>query len=172
MLRTKIDIDRDVLMAAVFIMLLFIGLLLALTLYQQYQLNTAQDEINSNQAEIAKQQTSLAKLEERDRINSYQTAYRFCTRGDIDRAVLHWFASASGKPNAATRAYLRRLERKDGAPILDCKPNVTGDPATYMSPRRQREFVRRWRDHELTPVEIGICRIQIGEIANPGSCLK
>ena len=169
----------DLVMAGMFLILILLGSLVSLTLYQQskirdqqHEINRAQGRITKNQFALQSQQRQLSFVEERDRINSYQTAYRFCTRINIDRAVLHWFASASGQPNAATRSYLRRLERKDGAPILDCEPNIKGGPAAYLPRAAQRKFVRRWSKHQLTAPEIGICKIPIGKIRDPKACAR
>jgi len=185
----KIELDRDIVMATMAIVILFLGLLLAFTLYQQKLLGDAQDDINSstakiknNQINIFKSQVSLARLEKRDRINSYQTAYRFCSRINIDRAAIHWLAVNQIKALAGRKSkkrigrfakrYQRRLESRGGMPILDCMPNVTGGPARYLPPSEQRKFVRRWVKHQLTPAEIGICRIRIGTLESPKICLK
>jgi hypothetical protein len=178
----KIELDPDIVMAALAITLVLLGIVVGFSLYQQNQIHTAQDDINVNQAKLVVQQKQLARLEERDRINSYQTGFRFCSRINIDRATLHWLTYDQIVSNATpetreravkfARMYRRRLEKKGGMPILDCDPNVTGGPATYMSPRRQREFVHRWATGRLTPAEIGICRIPIGKVTNPRACLK
>jgi hypothetical protein len=124
----------------------------------------------------------LRFLERRDRVNSYQTAYRFCTRIDIDRAVTHDFWSyelptisrARFQPRVARfiRNYLNRLEDRGGMPILDCEPNVRGGAAKYIGPREQRRFVRRWRRYQLTSAELGICKIPIGTLGDPRKCLN
>ena len=177
--RGNIDVDPDVFMAVLLVVVLLLGTLVTLALRQQSQivsqqkdLSAAQVDINVSQRKIDKQQEQLSKVEERDRFSTYQAGYRFCSRININRAVLHWFASASGAPNEVTRAYLRRLERKDGAPILDCDPNVNGKPATYRSVAEQRKYVDRWVNHQLTPAEIGICLVEIGGGRDPGQCGK
>jgi hypothetical protein len=175
-------LDDDLVMACLFVGGLFLGVLVALTLWQQHQIGVSQDKIKSNQEAIQRQQKFLAYVETRDRVNSYQAAYRFCTRESIDRAAIHWFLSrsllAALPPELARQARkqsmadLRRMEAKDGMPILNCDPNTVGGPAKYESPAVQRRFVDRWRLHQLTPAEIGICKIRIGSLARPGECLK
>jgi hypothetical protein len=187
--RARIDLDPDIVMAALFAMLLLLGGLVGLTLYQQGRISDQQGSINSAQRDIGgsqrrldRQQRMLAYLERRDRVNSYQTAYRFCTRIDIDRAAVHdlWTYEL---PRIATEAqnrrihrfvlhYRARLEDRGGLPILDCEPNVRGGPAKYESPREQRRFVTRWRKYELTPAEIGICRVRIGTLGDPRQCIN
>src|SRR4051812_18066385 len=162
----NVILDSDVFMTAIAIALLLLGMLLGFMLYQQHQIRQNQHQINSNQDMIRRQQKTLAMLERRDRINSFQAAYRFCTRESIDRAAIHWFLERKvivSLPKKVIRqarrqslSDLHRMERKDGMPILDCNPNTVGNPATYLPPAKQRAFVERWRTHQLTPAEIGI----------------
>jgi hypothetical protein len=178
----KVTLDDDLVMACLLVGGLFLGILVSLTLWQQHQIGVSQDKIKANQQQIARQQKLLSFVEQRDRINSYQAAYRFCTRESIDRAAIHWFLSRrllAALPPALARAArkqsmsdLRRMEAKDGMPILNCDPNTVGGPAKYEPPAAQRNFVDRWRLHKLTPAEIGICRIRIGALVRPGECLK
>lgn len=178
----NVILDPDVFMVSIAIALLLLGALLALTLYQQHLIKQSQDQINANQAMIRHQQKSLVTLERRDRINSYQAAYRFCTRESIDRAAIHWFLERKvivslpkqviKQARRQSLSDLHRMERKDGMPVLNCDPNTVGNPATYLPAAKQRAFVERWRTHQLTPAEIGICKIRIGTLVRPGACLK
>jgi hypothetical protein len=185
----RIGLDPDIVMAALFAMLLLLGGLVALTLYQQGQISEQQDALSDSQVLIGRnqqrldhQQHMLRYLERRDRINSYQTAYRFCTRINVDRATVHDFwsvellrlSSARFDPRVRhlIHSYRSRLEDRGGLPILDCEPNVRGGPARYISPREQRRFVRRWRSYQLEPVELGICRIKIGTLKDPRTCVN
>lgn len=185
----KVTMDPDIFMIGLALGLVLLGSLVALTLWQQSALHHQQDqieanqnEINANQKTLRHQQQMLIMLERRDRVSSYQAAYRFCTRESIDRAAVHWFlsrrvivdlpAKVVEQARRQSRSDLLRMERKDGMPILDCNPNTVGDPASYLPPVKQRKFVERWRKHQLTPAEIGICKIRIGEAKRPGECLK
>jgi hypothetical protein len=185
--KPKIDLDPDIVMAALFAMLLLLGGLVGLTLYQQGRIssqqtsiNKAQRDVKENQDRLDHQQAMLAYLEKRDRINSYQTAYRFCARINVDRAAVHDLYSyelpafSRGQMTSRVRRFIRnyvaRLEDRGGLPILDCEPNVSGGPAKYQSPREQRKFVVRWRRYRLTPAELGICRIRIGTLEDPRRC--
>lgn len=183
--KRKINIDPDIVMASLFAMILLLGAFVALTLYQQSQIsqaqkeldvaqkdiNVAQEQIRGNQWRIQGQQRNLEHLEQRDRINSYQAAYRFCTREAVNRVVVHWFIGKISD-RRRSRALLRRLEQKSGLPVLDCEPNVRGEPARYQSPAKQHLFIRRWVKRELSAAELGICRIPIGAITDPRACLK
>jgi hypothetical protein len=183
----RVGLDPDIVMAVLFAMLLLLGGMVGLTLYQQGRItaqqtsiNRAQADIKSNQKRLDHQQAMLAYLEKRDRVNSYQTAYRFCTRINVDRAAVHDLYSyelptfdrghLSARARRFTRDYIARLEDRGGLPILDCEPNVTGGPAKYQSPREQRRFVVRWRRYKLTMAELGICRIRIGTLEDPRRC--
>jgi hypothetical protein len=185
----RINLDPDIVMAALFAMLLLLGGLVGLTLYQQGRIsdqqqaiNDAQRHIGQNQERLGHQQRMLTYLEHRDRIGSYQTAYRFCTRIDIDRAAVHdlWsyelptLSQAKIRPRVSRflRSYTQRLEDRGGLPILDCEPNVRGGAARYQSPREQRRFVRRWRRYQLDAAELGICKIRIGVATNPRQCIN
>lgn len=179
---SDIRVDADIFIVFLLFGLILLGCLVTLTLAQQTRLSSAQSQINANQARLRVQQRQLTRLELRDRVNSYQAAYRFCTRESIDRAAIHWFLSRRllmKLPSALRRearkqsiSDLHRMERKDGMPVLNCSPNVVGGPATYLPPAAQRRFVQRWRDHKLTPAEIGICKIRIGAVTDPRECLK
>lgn len=188
----RVDLDRDIVIAAMMVLIVLIGLLASVTLYQQHLIKASQVDITDsqdaitasqikiqrNQNNIRRQQKTLAKLEVRDRLNSYQTAYRFCSRINIDRAAIHALVDRSikqtppGRERRFAMRYKSKIEAKSGMPILDCRPNITGGPAAYWPPRKQRSFVRRWDTEKLTPAEIGICRIRIGKSTKPGSCLK
>jgi hypothetical protein len=178
----RVIIDPDIFMVAVSMGLVLLGTLVGIVLWQQSRISDNQDQIKSSQRILRHQQAQLTFLERRDRVNSYQAAYRFCTRESIDRAAVHWFLSREvivslpAKVLAQARRQsgsdLRRMERKDGMPILDCNPNTVGNPAKYLPPAKQREFVERWRKHQLTPAEIGICKVRIGTLERPGTCLK
>jgi hypothetical protein len=173
----RVELDRDIVIVSLIVVVMFLGVLAALTLYQQskigdqqHQLDRATRAVTNNQFRLQTQQRQLTYLEKRDRASSYQAAYRFCTRIDIDRAAIQWFVSLSS--NKQARQILNRLRRRDGLPVLNCVPNVIGNPAAYWSPAKQHKFVRRWAKHMLTPPEIGICRIEIGILDNPKRCLK
>lgn len=189
----KIEIDPDIVMAALAVIILFLGFAVGFSLFHQALLRSQQQDINMvlrraslNQDALQKQQYQLAKLETRDRIGAYQTAYRFCSRINIDRAAVQWFVGRQSKASLKaldlsrrgkqilrlSRGYMRRLQAKDGMPILNCEPNIIGRPATYKSPAEQRKFVLRWERHRLTPAEIGICRVRIAFAPNPRRCLK
>lgn len=180
------ELDRDVVMAALAVGILLLGALTTYVLHQQgnvvsqqKELDTALSGMRANQKKNAEQQVQLEKLEERDRIAAYRAAYRFCTRINVDRAALQSLVirtrnSQRSDPRARrfARAYLRKLQSKEGTPILDCAPNVVGGPAKYQSPRKQLAFVRRWDKGKLTPAEIGICKIRIGSLTDPKICEK
>lgn len=179
----RVEIDRDILMASMAIVLLFVGVLLAFTLYQQHSINTQQKKLAVQQKEISASQRTLKMLEKRDRIGAWQTAYRFCTRINIDRATIQWLAgeqlsSIGSLENREllgklAKRYRKRLEKKGGAPILDCTPNLSGGPAALQPVSDQREFVRRWVQGDLTQAEIGICKIRIAvSLSDPGACPK
>jgi hypothetical protein len=186
----RVDIDRDIVITAMAVLILLLGVLAGVTLYQQRiilrsqdDINTSQNDINesqakitANQVKIRRQQVRLERLERRDRLNAYQTAYRFCQRIDVDRAALHSLVNRSLQvPNPERRfilAFKRKIESKKGMPILDCEPNVSGGPAAFWPPPKQRNFVRRWEDGDLTAAEIGICRVRINQVTRPRACLK
>jgi hypothetical protein len=182
-------VDLDIMIATLFSMLMLLGGLAGLTLYQQgrissqqHDLTDAQQNIGRAQERLDRQQRSLAYLERRDRIGAYQTAFRFCTRIDVDRAAVHdlWayelprLSKAKIQPRVRRflRGYTQRLEDRGGLPILDCEPNVRGGAAKYQSPREQRQFVRRWRRYRLDAAELGICKIRIAAGNNPRLCLN
>jgi type II secretory pathway pseudopilin PulG len=178
----RVEIDRDILMAALAIIILLLGAAVAFSLYQQRRIQNNQDRLDRQQMLMHHQQSRLSLLEDRQRLNSYRTAYRFCTRINVDRAALHWLTYdqivSSARGPEAKRAlrfanfYRRRLEDKAGMPILDCFPNITGNPAAYMTPHRQRTFVSRWARHKLAPSEIGICKIRVDSLQPPPACVK
>lgn len=193
----KIELDRDLIMAALFIAILLLGGTLAFVLSQQRQIGNQQDDINSaqgdinsalrrsasNQKKLDDTQHALERLERRDRLNAYQTAYRFCSRLNIDRAALQWIAGnqlpgLSRTPEGRVRLqrfalrYTHKLQRKGGAPILDCDPNASGKPARYQWPAAQERFIRRWDKGQLSPSEIGICRVKIADLTRPRACVK
>lgn len=188
--RNRIGLDPDIFMVILVFGMILLGTLVGLSLYQlrttlaqQDALANAQNEIRANQASINRQNKMLVRLEKRDRINSYQTAYRFCTRNSVDRAAMHWLLAdqlprlartTPGRERLAPIAlrYLRKLEDVHGLPILDCEPNVRGESAKYLPPAKQRKFVKLWRDNKLTPAQIGICQIRIGTLSDPRACLK
>jgi hypothetical protein len=194
--RTESDSVRisDIVVISLSLGLLLLGTLVGFTLYQQIEINDQQAQIKANQDDLREQQKQLEEIEERDRNNSYQTAYRFCSRDAVDRASSHWFiidqmpkdvlelakqlsnnreiASSSNVRKLVRETsseYRKMLEARDGLPILDCKPNINGLPASYMQPRDQRKFVRRWLEGKLTPAEVGICSTRIGKSV-PGDC--
>jgi hypothetical protein len=94
----------------------------------------------------------IGRIEQTDRNSSRATAYRLCARNMVDRA----FAHSSIQRGAGMKA-VRRLERVDGIPILDCLPNLEGKGARPMSRSGQRAFVKRWEDGKLSGPELGIC---------------
>jgi hypothetical protein len=187
----RVDLDRDLVIAVMMIMIFLVGLLGAVTLHQQSLLSDSQedivesqDDISASQAKIARnqksireQQVELERLERRDRLNAYQTAYRFCQRIDVDRATIHSLVKRSirvapGPERDFAIRFKRKIESKKGMPILDCEPNVSGGPAAFWPPPKQRNFVRRWEDGDLTAAEIGICRVRINQVTRPRACLK
>jgi hypothetical protein len=185
----KLDLDPDIVMSALFAGILLLGVLLAILLYQQGRISDQQHAINQaflkigqNQDRLGSQQNKMVYLERRDRISSYQTAYRFCTRINVDRAVIHDLVgrqiehlSRPGRRKLVrrfARDYLARLEEREGLPILDCEPNAIGGPAHYQGPRAQRSFVRRWQRSRLSAAEIGICKIRISTLVSPRVCLN
>jgi hypothetical protein len=170
----RVGLDPDIVMAVLFAMLLLLGGMVGLTLYQQGRISSqqtaiskAQSDIKRNQRRLDRQQAMLAYLEKRDRINAYQTAFRFCSRINVDRAAVHFYLG-----RAFGIRTLERLEERSGEPVLDCSPNVRGGSARYVGPREQRKFVRRWRQGRLTPAELGICRIRIGTLEDPRKCIN
>jgi hypothetical protein len=184
----KIELDSDIAITALAVMLLLFGALLGFTLWQQSEIsdqqtdiNTSQRELRTQQGALRRQQRDLAQLEKRDRLNSYRTAYRFCSRLNVGRAALHWVTInqlpklSSSSANRArlrqfTRRYQRKLESKGGLPILDCEPNTMGESARYMAPKKQRVYVMRWDRFKLSTVEIGICDIAIGTLTSTRDC--
>jgi hypothetical protein len=155
----RINLDPDIVMAALFAMLLLLGGLVGLTLYQQGRIsdqqqaiNDAQRHIGQNQERLGHQQRMLTYLEHRDRIGSQ--------------------AKIRPRVSRFLRSYTQRLEDRGGLPILDCEPNVRGGAARYQSPREQRRFVRRWRRYQLDAAELGICKIRIGVATNPRQCIN
>jgi hypothetical protein len=96
--KPRIELPTDIVITALLAMLLLLGGLVGLTLYQQGRISSqqtlitqAQKDIRGNQHRLDRQQRMLGYLERRDRINSYQTAFRFCTRINVDRAVVHYY---------------------------------------------------------------------------------
>jgi hypothetical protein len=173
----KIELDRDIIMATMFIGLLMLGGLVGFALYQQRNVRNQQKDINNNQRHIRQQNRMLSMLEKRDRINSYQTAYRFCSRINVDRAAVHALVTqlrtdqhANQRTRDFAKRYLHKLESEEGMPILDCDPNVKGGAARYWPPKQQKVFVRRWDKNELTNADIGICKIRIGTLKPPRTC--
>lgn len=175
-------VDLDIVLVSLLIIIPLMGCFIAFTLWQQSQLNSAQHQIKRNQIMISNAQRKLAFVERRDRINTYQTGFRFCARDAVNRAAVQWFASSrlpmlfpAHQRRLVRREMVRvlkRLQRRGGLPILDCEPNVRGLPAKYESPKLQAEFVRRWRDMKLTDAELGICRIPIGVFTDPRRCVN
>lgn len=108
----------------------------------------------------------LAEIERVDRNSARATAFRLCTRNSVDRAFAH---SRVGRGEGMKE--LRKLEAPDGLPILNCTPNLLGKGAGPLSPLQQREFVRRWEQHKLTPAELGICPdSRLGEQTKVNEC--
>lgn len=107
----------------------------------------------------------LGKVEKRDRATSRTTAFRLCSRDNVDRAREH--LTTRRREGAAAEA---ELERPDGNPILDCSPNLNGTGAIPWPPGVQRDFVDRYRDHRLTPSERGVCPGTV--LGNPDDALK
>jgi hypothetical protein len=182
-------VDLDIVLVALLIIIPLMGCFIGFTLWQQSQLNNAQEDINvaqekirRNQEMIASAQKKLSLVERKDRINAYQTAYRFCARDSINRAAVQWFAKSRlpalfprrqrGLVRKEMNRVLDRLQRRGGLPVLNCEPNVRGGPAKYESPKLQSEFVRRWEEMELTDAELGICRIPIGTVTDPSRCVN
>jgi len=182
----KLEFDRDIVMACLIIGILFLSVLSAYMLHQQSKtqaasekLDVAVKQIKRNQAAIKENQKMIVALELRDRINSYRTAYRFCTRINVDRAAIHSLATRASRSKNVTprvrkfaRKFLRKLQSREGSPVLDCTPNTVGAPAEYQSPAKQRRFVRRWEQGKLSRAEIGICSIRIESITAPQICIK
>lgn len=175
-------VDLDIVLVALLIIIPLMGCFIAFTLWQQNQINSAQEQIRRNQVMIATAQKNLAYVEQRDRINTYQTGFRFCARDSVNRAAVQWFASSRlpmlfpARQRRLVRKemirVLKRLQRRGGLPVLNCEPNVRGLPAQYESPAAQSDFVRRWRDMKLTDAELGICRIPIGTVTDPRRCVN
>jgi hypothetical protein len=92
----------------------------------------------------------IAQVEIKDRDVQRATAFRLCTRNKIDRAFAHSFSLNDLN-------VLRKLQKANGLPILDCEPNLEGKGARVLTPEQQRDFAERWLARELTPVELGIC---------------
>jgi hypothetical protein len=166
----RINLDPDIVMAALFAMLLLLGGLVGLTLYQQGQISEQQDAlINDSQVLIGRNQQRLgppaadAALPRASRsdqllpdglplLHAHQRRPRNGARLLVRRAAQA--LERQVRPARASRihSYRSRLEDRGGLPILDCEPNVRGGPARYISPREQRRFVRRWRSYQLEPV--------------------
>jgi hypothetical protein len=100
------------------------------------------DKISANQKKIVRNHDAISTELE-------HTAFRQCARINNDRAVAHFFI-AKGDVKIE-----QRLQKQ--LPILDCKPNIIGQPAYPYSPVKQSDFVRRWASNRLTNAERGIC---------------
>jgi hypothetical protein len=107
----------------------------------------------------------LVGIEKRDRLAMRATAYRLCARAQVDRAF------AQSRVGAQDKKALAAMQRVDGLPILDCRPNLIGKGAKVFSLADQRHFVQQWEQGTLTPAELGICpQSRIGDIASAETC--
>jgi hypothetical protein len=126
-------VDLDIMIATLFSMLMLLGGLAGLTLYQQgrissqqHDLTDAQQNIGRAQERLDRQQRSLAYLERRDRIGAYQTAFRFCTRIDVDRAAVHdlWAYELPRLSKAKIQPRVRRFLRGYTQRLEDCRSSI------------------------------------------------
>lgn len=109
--------------------------------------------------------SDIRRVEINDRDTARATAFRLCSRGQIDRAFAH-----SRIRDAGGSAALRELEQPAALPILDCKPNLIGFPARPLTPDAQRRFVQRWEQQRLTAAELGLCHQRIGTRITATTC--
>lgn len=110
-------------------------------------------KVTRNTQRLDRQQRALAAKEREDNIIQRQTTYRVCARNSVDRAFAH--DAVSHGPNG--QAAVRHLE--EVLPILDCAPNLRGQPARALPPTQQRAFVDRWKNGFLSLGEEGICSV-------------
>lgn len=85
-----------------------------------------------------------------------RASWRLCERAMRDRALLH-AALITPPPDGespaqqeARRLFRALVERQN--PIVDCDPNLVGQPAYALPVKDQRAFVRRWQAGELDPL--------------------
>lgn len=71
-----------------------------------------------------------------------RAAWRLCERDMRDRALAHAFVQQSDA--------LKLVQQQN--PIVDCDPNLVGEPAKPLPPHAQEAFVRRWQRGELEPL--------------------
>jgi hypothetical protein len=84
----------------------------------------------------------------------HKISYRICQREAVDRAFAIARVGAMGGPPARRRLL-------DSLPILDCRPNLSGNNAFPMTVRQQLEFAKRFEQGKLSREEQGICTAQI-----------
>lgn len=84
-----------------------------------------------------------------------RATWRICERTMRDRALAHALIGEASPTGAGdTRSEntkVRRLVEQQN-PIVDCDPNLRGEPADPLPSAAQREFVRRWQRGELDPL--------------------
>ena len=80
----------------------------------------------------------IATIERADLLRTRGALYRICARANATRAGLQVTATVIDFTGARTR------RREIRAPILDCSPNLLGGVAKGLSPRHQRQFVKRF----------------------------
>lgn len=100
------------------------------------------DKANTNQQKITRNHDAITVALE-------HTSFRQCARINNDRAVAHYFI-ARGRGKIEHRLQMQ-------LPILDCNPNVVGQPAKVLSHDKQSDFVKRWALGKLTDAERGVC---------------
>lgn len=86
----------------------------------------------------------------------FRGLYRQCARNSVDRAFAH-----SRVRQSAGRESERQLELT--LPIIDCRPNLSGDPPTVLPPAAQRRFVLKWERGDLNNSEQGLCRTKLDQ---------
>lgn len=105
-----------------------------------------------NGARDAKTLTRTIEVKEDQQIDLTRRAnWRICERTMRDRALAHALIGvATDTSNGVANETRRLVERQN--PIVDCDPNLRGQPAEPLPPAAQRAYVRRWQRGELTPL--------------------
>jgi hypothetical protein len=125
-----------------------------------------QAETNSERADRLSRVVRV--LERNDRDTLRRAAFRICARDNLERAAIHAAyqqkvppvdpAALEAEPilaflldsGAAQRRFFLDLTRKN-LPILNCRPNLDGNPAEPLSTERQARFVARYLKKRLDP---------------------
>jgi hypothetical protein len=106
----------------------------------------------------------VEKLEAKDTASLRTAAFRICARDQLDRAEIHAaYATPIIIPQSADPIVIQLLSSAEAQrkvslrrvranlPILDCKPNLEGNPADPLGPKGQRSFVAKYLQGLLDP---------------------